>query len=96
MTHGPSRQAAIAERAFLTTLDGSCRMPIAAHLFHRADGSALFRGEVLSPDGRESWQTERALAAGFDDGVLSAAGLAAGEEIRAAAGGALPTFEGDA
>ena len=96
MTHEPSRQAALAERAFLTTLDGSCRTPIAAHLFHRTDGSALFRGEVLSPDGRESWQAERIIAPGFDDGALSAAGLAAGEEIRTAAGGALPTFEGDA
>jgi hydroxymethylbilane synthase len=41
------------ERAFLTVLDGSCRMPIAGHA--RADhGAVRFRGLVLRPDGSDS------------------------------------------
>ncbi len=42
----------IAERAFLTVLDGSCRTPIAG--LARVDGGRIqFRGEVLRPDGGE-------------------------------------------
>lgn len=95
MTHLPSRQAALAERAFLRELDGSCRTPIAAHLFHLADGGVRFCGEVLSPDGQETWQAERLLVAGFEDTALQALGIEAGREIRAAAGGHLPAFEDD-
>ncbi|MCI4643299.1 MAG: hydroxymethylbilane synthase [Hyphomonadaceae bacterium] len=96
MTHAPSRQAALAERAFLTTLDGSCRTPIAAHLFHLEGGGARFLGEVLRPDGAETWRSERLLAPGFGDEALQQVGIAAGEEIRSAAGGTLPAFEDDA
>ena len=40
-----------AERAFLATLEGSCRTPIAG--LARLDGGTLtFKGETLSPDGR--------------------------------------------
>jgi len=54
--------ALAAERAFLRALDGSCRTPIAAHA--RLEGSNLvFRGEVLSPDGREVFAAGRRGAA---------------------------------
>jgi hydroxymethylbilane synthase len=46
--HRPTRQAVIAERAFLAALGGDCRSAVAA----LADGSGL-RAEILSADGRE-------------------------------------------
>ena len=51
-----------AERAFLAKLDGSCRTPIAglAELY----GNVLrFRGEILTPDGKQLFSTERSGAA---------------------------------
>ncbi|MCA0422869.1 MAG: hydroxymethylbilane synthase [Proteobacteria bacterium] len=42
-----------AERGFLTALDGSCRMPIAAHAVVR-EGRVVLSGMVLSPDGRQA------------------------------------------
>ena len=46
-----------AERAFLAVLEGSCRTPIAA--LARAGGGGLsFRGQVLRPDGSESFEIE--------------------------------------
>ncbi|MEO0786550.1 MAG: hydroxymethylbilane synthase [Pseudomonadota bacterium] len=93
MTCPKSQASALAERAFLVELDGSCRTPIAAHLFHERDGDARFEGEVLSPDGQQTWRAERNLPAGFSHGDLVALGQAAGREIREAAGGELPAFE---
>eukprot|EP01037_Dinobryon_pediforme_P009474 gene9474-9554_t len=48
-------QALSAERAFLRVLDGSCRTPIAgyARLHH---GRLQFHGEILSPDGAQSYK----------------------------------------
>jgi len=47
-----------AERAFLATLDGSCRTPIAG--LAELSGSTLrFRGEILTPDGTQRHATER-------------------------------------
>ena len=53
----PATEIALrAERAFLTRLDGSCRTPIGG--LATLDGDALlFRGIVLSPDGRQSEET---------------------------------------
>jgi hydroxymethylbilane synthase len=51
LDHQETHIAVLAERAFLGTLDGSCRTPIAA-LATLADGRLAFRGEVISPDGR--------------------------------------------
>lgn len=50
--------AVTAERAFLTRLEGSCRTPIAGHA-HLADGKLHFRGQVLSPDGKISYDVSR-------------------------------------
>jgi hydroxymethylbilane synthase len=47
-----------AERAFLAKLDGSCRTPIAA-LAELASGRLLFRGMILTPDGRQCHATRR-------------------------------------
>jgi len=53
--HDPQTAATVeAERAFLKVLDGSCRTPIAG-LATIDDGKLHFRGEVLRPDGRESF-----------------------------------------
>lgn len=74
------------ERAFLAGLDGSCRTPIAG--FARIEnGVVRFRGELLSLDGREHFETARS----FDysphdlDGATEM-GANAAREIRGAAG----------
>lgn len=95
ITSEDSRRAAIAERAFLKELDGSCRTPIAAHL-SRTAGGWTFRGEVLSPDGTDCWRAEGELGPDPSDEALIALGIAAGQEVREAAGGELPAFQDDA
>ncbi len=52
-----SRIAAIAERAFLKRLDGSCRTPIAGHMSFEGKGT-YFSGEVLTDDGCSRWHSE--------------------------------------
>ena len=53
----PATEIALsAERAFLTRLDGSCRTPIGG-LATLSGNELLFRGIVLSPDGRQSEAT---------------------------------------
>lgn len=47
-----------AERAFLSRLEGSCRTPIAGHAELR-NGAVHIAGEILTPDGRESFTTAR-------------------------------------
>lgn len=50
--------AVTAERAFLRRLEGSCRTPIAG-LAELKAGRLHFRGQVLSPDGKVSYRSER-------------------------------------
>ncbi|HVV41218.1 MAG TPA: hydroxymethylbilane synthase [Nitrobacter sp.] len=73
--------ALTAERSFLALLDGSCRTPIGGHC--RVDGDRIhFRGLIISPDGRESYETTR-------EGVRAdalALGADAAQELRARAG----------
>ena len=74
------------ERAFLASLDGSCRTPIAGLALY-AGGEVWFRGEILSHDGAERFSVERRIALGTDE--LDAAtqlGRAAANELRAKAG----------
>ncbi len=52
-----ARLAAVAERAFLRRLDGSCRTPIAAH-FQLTETGAEMAGEVLSDEGDQRWRAE--------------------------------------
>lgn len=70
-----------AERAFLRTLDGSCRTPIAG-LAELSGGDLHLRGEILRPDGSEAIAGERR-------GPVSDAGTMGtdlAEELRARAG----------
>jgi len=72
----------VCERAFQAALDGSCRTPIAG-LARVQDGVLSFRGEVLSPDGREWADTEFTI--GLDEnGKIEAgrAGREAGEALK--------------
>ena len=81
VNHGPTEIAVGCERAFLATLEGSCRTPIAGHAI--IDGDRLkFRGEALTLDGRMTFSAERS-------GALSDAerlGRDAGEEVKAKGG----------
>jgi len=71
----------ICERAFLATLDGSCRTPLAGHAI--LDGAEIrFRGEALSEDGSSCFESLR-------NGVAADAarlGRDAGEEVKALGG----------
>lgn len=50
--HEPTGTKLACERAFLATLDGSCRTPIAGEA-KLEDGRLRFYGMILTPDGRE-------------------------------------------
>ncbi|PWV98258.1 hydroxymethylbilane synthase [Hoeflea marina] len=81
INHAPTFAALTCERAFLATLDGSCRTPIAG--LARIDGDRMmFHGTVLTPDGSVSHEVRR------QGHAASAAelGTSAGTEIRDAAG----------
>jgi hydroxymethylbilane synthase len=84
--------ATAAERAFLQALDGSCRTPIAA-LARIEGGRLLFRGEVLTPDGKHRWRREAESAATLDAGLTLGAKL--GAEIRSEAGPLYSAHFGD-
>lgn len=70
--------AVTAERGFLMALDGSCRMPIAAHATVRGD-QVVLTGMVLSPDGTTVYQD--AAEAPLED--AEALGRNLGETLRA-------------
>jgi hydroxymethylbilane synthase len=60
INHAETLAAVRTERAFLAVLDGSCRTPIAGHariIGGVADGSVVFRGMILRPDGSEVHET---------------------------------------
>jgi hydroxymethylbilane synthase len=81
VNHAPTEIAVACERAFLATLDGSCRTPIAGHAI--MDGDKLkFRGEALTLDGGMTFTAERSGAAS-DAARL---GRDAGEEVKAKGG----------
>ena len=70
-----------AERAFLASLDGSCRTPIAAHA--TISGDRLdFRSVVARPDGSETVRREARLS--VDEATAAAAAL--GDEVRSVTG----------
>lgn len=58
INHEPTALAVTAERAFLATLEGSCRTPIAA-LAELSNGRLSFRGMILAPDGSSAFATSR-------------------------------------
>ena len=82
LDHEPTAVALACERAFQEALDGSCRTSIAGYA--TLEGRVLrFRGEVLSPDGSESVETE--IETQLDANMRSEAGRAgrsAGRTLR--------------
>ena len=70
-----------AERAFLATLDGSCRTPIAGHAAVTAN-HVRFRGLIIKPNGSELHETTR------EGSIKDAAALGAdaGRELRSRGG----------
>jgi hydroxymethylbilane synthase len=79
-----SAQAITCERAFLATLEGSCKTPIAG-LAEIERGVMRFRGMILTPDGSEWFETELIDAAERAEEI----GREAGEALLARAG---PSF----
>jgi hydroxymethylbilane synthase len=76
--HGDTADCVRAERAFLAALDGSCRTPIGG--LARIEGDRIaFRGQVLTPDGREAED----ISAEGPRRDAEAIGRKAGEEVRA-------------
>jgi hydroxymethylbilane synthase len=86
-----SEAAATAERAFLTMLDGSCRTPIAAHLFDEGDTWRL-TGEVLSVTGDQRWTATGTAPRNSSMAQLAQLGRDVAAEIREGAKGNLPVF----
>lgn len=71
LNHAETEYCMTVERAFLADLDGSCHTPIAG-LATRDGDTINFKGEILSPDGKQVFRAERsgpqsqALAMGKD------------------------------
>eukprot|EP00252_Welwitschia_mirabilis_P016990 TRINITY_DN3778_c0_g1_i1.p1 TRINITY_DN3778_c0_g1~~TRINITY_DN3778_c0_g1_i1.p1 ORF type:complete len:354 (+),score=76.90 TRINITY_DN3778_c0_g1_i1:649-1710(+) len=84
LNHEETRCAVACERAFLETLDGSCRTPIAGYAFRDKDGSCLFRGLVASPDGNRVLETTRKGCYVYDE--MISMGVDAGKELVGRAG----------
>lgn len=78
-----------AERAFLDSLDGSCRTPIGA-LARVVGAQMTFVGETLTPDGTRRWRREKTIELGGDAiAAAQALGRQLGHEIRDEAGDAI-------
>ncbi len=86
-----SEAAAIAERTFLAVLDGSCRTPIAAHLFDESDHWRL-DGEVLSPKGDQRWTATGTASKHASLAQLAVLGREVATGILDNAKGGLPVF----
>jgi len=84
-----SQRSAAAERGFLAALDGSCRTPIAAHMFVE-DGMVRFVGEVTHPDGTACWEKTVYASVQSDLEELAVIGRTAAESLLEEAGAAFP------
>lgn len=84
LNHEETRLAVACERAFLETLDGSCRTPIAGYACRDENGECLFRGLVASTDGKQVLETSRRGPYSLDDMILM--GKDAGKELLSRAG----------
>lgn len=91
--HDATAIAIACERAFLASLDGSCRTPIAGLAKIECD-RLVFAGEVLAADGRKSWGCTRTIVLPNNSlasrEIASALGRDAADEIRTRAGNELP------
>jgi hydroxymethylbilane synthase len=83
LNHAETSLCLAAERAFQSALDGSCRTPIGG-LARVVDERLKFRGEVLSPDGREHAQAQFDIDCTNED-QAAAAGRDAGLSLKARA-----------
>ncbi len=77
-----ARLAAVAERAFLRELDGSCRTAIAAH-FRLAVAGVDMAGEVLSDEGDRRWRAEGSLPGVPTEDQAEALGYKLGKQVAA-------------
>ncbi|KAM7278514.1 hypothetical protein ACFE04_005648 [Oxalis oulophora] len=84
LNHEETRLAISCERAFLLTLDGSCRTPIAGYASKDENGNCLFRGLVASPDGTKVLETSRKGLYAYEDMIEM--GKDAGKELLSRAG----------
>ena len=84
LNHAETAIAITCERAFLATLDGSCRTPIAGYAVLAGRGLE-FRGEALTTDGRQVFKVAR-IGVSSD---AAAMGREAGLEIQRAGGSVL-------
>lgn len=84
LNHEDTRLAVSCERSFLTTLDGSCRTPIAGLAQRTADGGCSFRGLVASPDGVRIIETSRTGSYSYNEMIEM--GVDAGKELISTAG----------
>jgi hydroxymethylbilane synthase len=81
LNHKDTKTAVDCERAFLATLDGNCRTPIAGQA-KIVDGKLHFSGLISKPDGSDMIRVEK--VGSVEDPV--GLGQAAGNEIRSIAG----------
>lgn len=89
-----AERAATAERAALARLDGSCRTPIAAHLFHEGPGRYRLKVSVAHPAGNPVYTAEHTLEnAELFLNDFHELGIKVSEDILAAADGKLPHLE---
>ncbi|KAH7569814.1 hypothetical protein JRO89_XS05G0003300 [Xanthoceras sorbifolium] len=84
LNHEETRLAVACERAFLETLDGSCRTPIAGYASKDENGDCVFKGLVASPDGTRVLETSRKGPYALQDMILM--GKDAGQELLSQAG----------
>ena len=81
ISHAETTLALKTERAFLATLDGSCRTPIGGYA-RLMEGSLAFDGIILKPDG----SVAHAVHLSGDAGVPEDLGTAAGNDLLARGG----------
>ncbi|KAL9236237.1 hypothetical protein vseg_010934 [Gypsophila vaccaria] len=84
LNHEETRLAVVCERAFLETLDGSCRTPIAGYASKDENGDCLFKGLVASTDGKQVIETFRKGPYSLED--MISMGKDAGKELLSRAG----------
>ncbi len=90
LNHGPSALAAKVERAVLAELDGSCRTPIAAHLFPEADGQRVLKAAVCHPSGSPFFSDEVVIRADASVEDAVTLGRELGQRLRKEGYAALP------
>lgn len=81
--HSDTALAVAAERAFLASIDGSCRTPVAA-LAARQGDTLLMQAQLLSVNGARSFDVTGSTSATLEEAVNL--GLSLGEKIRLDAG----------